>query len=121
MEVTESKIKILSLEMPEGAENNDLDDDIVDDLSDPHKALAQIRFDDFIQEKALKSINELSLKEKSSKKSSKSKSKLPKEMTSKDANGIKKSKKKTKTKDDEQPEKKSKKSKKIKKDTGNFG
>jgi len=111
--VAENKIKILSLEMPEGADddlNNDLDDEIVDDESDPHKALAQIKFDEFIQqEKALKSNNELSLKEKSSNSRSKS-------LLKEDENGIVKKSKKTKkkTKDDETTNKKSKKVKKEK-------
>lgn len=119
METGESKVKILSLEMPEGAEeeNNDADEDTADDSADPHKALAQIKFDEFLQqEKALKSINELSLKEKATK-SGRTKSR---ESSSRDENGVK-SKKKKKTKDESKDEerkehKKSKKSKKAKKE-----
>lgn len=119
METGESKVKILSLEMPEGAEeeNNDADEDTADDSADPHKALAQIKFDEFLQqEKALKSINELSLKEKATK-SGRTKSR---ESSSRDENGVK-SKKKKKTKDESKDEerkehKKTKKSKKAKKE-----
>lgn len=109
MEVNESKIKILDLEMPEGA-NNDIDEELTDDLTDPHTALGQIKFDDFIQqENALKSINELSLKEKSTKTSKNRK---------KDENGLKSKSKKKKTKDEDSKEhKKSKKSRKVKEQT----
>ena len=117
MEIAENKIKILSLEMPEGMElNNDLDDETNDDLTDPHKALAEIKFDEFIQqEKALKLINELSVKEKLSSTKLGKKSKE----ANKDENGLKskvKKKKKTKDEDGKEHKKSSKKSKKIKKD-----
>ena len=104
-------MKILSLEFPEGADGeNDPDEDTADDSADPHKALAQIRFDEFIQqENALKSINELSLKEKPTKSSRKSKE------SSKDENGLK-AKKKKKTKDRERDGKEHKKSKKSRKE-----
>lgn len=102
--------------MPEGAEeeNNDPDEDTADDSTDPHKALAQIKFDEFIQqEKTLKSINELSLKEKPTK-SSRSKSK---ETASRDENGVKsKKKKKTKDKEKERDGKEHKKSKKSRRE-----
>src|SRR5690606_5121147 len=54
----DQKIKILSLEMPEGVDTaNDLDDPDNDE-NDPHRALANVTFDEFLEKERLEKAAE---------------------------------------------------------------